>query len=102
MNFLNLRDSGKNNLKNEEMDLLWIPQVVFYNTKERLETVVDGRTSTEEERLGNFTVAKNKLVFKGSENSLSVSLFYKLQFICDFDMAWYRFGTQKCSMNFVV
>ena len=38
------------------MDLLWIPQVVFYNTKERLETVVDGRTSTEVERLGNFTV----------------------------------------------
>ena len=52
--------------------------------------------------MGDFTVAKNKLVFKGSENPLSVSRFYKTNFICDFDMAWYPFDTQKCSMNFVL
>ena len=61
MNFLNLRESGKNNLKNEEMELLWKPKVVFYNTKERLKTIVDGETSMEVERMGNFTTAKNKL-----------------------------------------
>ena len=64
--------------------------------------MVDGKTSMEVERMGNFTVAKNKLVFEGSENPLSVSRFYKTSFICDFDMAWYPFDTQKCSMNFVV
>ena len=102
MNFLNLRESGKNNLKNQEMELLWVPKVVFYNTKERLETLVDGKTSMDVERRGNFTVAKNKLVFRGSENPLLVSRFYKTKFICDFDMAWYPFDTQKCSMDFVV
>ena len=61
-----------------------------------------GKTSVDVERMGNFTVAKNKLVFKGSENPLSVSRFYKTNFICDFDMAWYPFDTQKCSMNFCV
>ena len=103
MNFLNLRaESGKNNLKNQEMKLLWIPKIVFYNTKKRLKTIVDGETSMEVERMGNSTIAKNKLVFKGLENPLSVSRFYKTNFICNFDMAWYPFDSQKCSMNFVV
>ena len=102
MNFLNLRESGRNNLNNQEIKLLWIPKIVFYNTKKRLETKVDGKTSVDVERMGNFTVAKNKLVFKGSENPLSVSRFYETNFICDFDMAWYPFDTQKCSMNFVL
>ena len=57
--------------------------------------MVDGKTSMEVERMGNFTVAKNKLVFEGSENPLSVSRFYKTSFICDFDMAWYPFDTFK-------
>ena len=101
-NFLNLRESGTNNLNNQEMELLWIPKIVFYNTKERLETIVDAKTSMGVKRMGNFTIAKNKLVFKGLENPISVSRFYKTNFICDFNMAWYPFDTQKCSMNFVV
>ena len=102
MNFLNLRDSGRSNLETQEMEALWVPKIVFYNTKKRLKTLVDENASMYVKRLGNFTVAKNKLVFKGSENPLSVSRFYKTNFICDFDMAWYPFDTQKCSMNFVV
>ena len=102
LNYLNLRESGRNNLNNQEVDLLWIPKIVFYNTKDRLKTIVDGETSMDVERMGNFKVAKNKLVFKGSENPLSVSRFYKTNFICEFDMAWYPFDTQKCSMNFVL
>ena len=97
-----MRESGRNNLNNQEVGLLWIPKIVFYNTKERLKTIVDVETSMGVERMGNFTVAKNKLVFKGIENPLSVSRFYKTNFICDFDMAWYPFDTQKCSMNFVM
>ena len=102
LNFLNLRESGRSNLETQEMESLWVPEIVFYNTKERLESLVDEKTSMSVERLGNFTVAKNKLVFKGSENPLTLSRFYKTNFICDFDMAWYPFDTQKCSMNFVV
>ena len=102
LNFLNLRESGRSNLETQEMESLWVPEIVFYNTKERLESLVDEKTSMSVERLGNFTVAKNKVVFKGSENPLTLSRFYKTNFICDFDMAWYPFDTQKCSMNFVV
>ena len=102
LNFLNLRESGRSNLETQEMEYLWVPKLVFYNTKERLETVVDEKTSMYVERKGNFTRAKNKLVFKASENPLSATRFYKINFICNFDMAWYPFDTQKCSMNFVM
>ena len=102
LNFLNLRESGRSNLETQEMEYLWVPKLVFYNTKERLETVVDEKTSMYVERKGNFTRAKNKLVFKSSENPLSATRFYKINFICNFDMAWYPFDTQKCSMNFVM
>ena len=102
MNFLNLRDSGRSNLETQEMEALWVPKIVFYNTKERSKTLVDEDANMYIERMGSFTVAKNKRLFKGSENPLSVSRFYKTDFICDFDMAWYPFDTQKCSMIFVV
>ena len=102
LNFLNLRQSGRSNLETQEMEYLWVPKLVFFNTKERLETLVDEKTSMYVERVGNFTTAKNRLVFKASENPLSATRFYKTNFICNFDMAWYPFDTQKCSMNFVV
>ena len=101
-NFLNLRESGRSNLETQELESLWVPKIVFYNTKERLKTLVDEEASMYVERLGNFSVAKNKLVFQGTENPLSVLRFYKTNFICDFDMAWYPFDTQKCSMDFAV
>ena len=102
LNFLNLRASGRSNLETQEIEYLWVPKLVFYNTKERSKTLVDEDTSMHVERRGNFTVAKNKLVYKASENPLSVTRFYKTNFICNFDMAWYPFDTQICSMNFVV
>ena len=101
-NFLNLRESGRSNLETQELESLWVPKIVFYNTKERLKTLVDEEASMYVQRMGNFTVAKNKLVFRGSENPLSVSRFYRTNFVCDFDMAWYPFDTQKCSMDFVI
>ena len=102
LSFLNLKESGTNHVERHEMESLWIPKIVFYNTKERLETLVDEKSSMNVKRIGNFTALKNKLVFRGSENPLTVSRFYKTNFICDFNMGWYPFDTQKCSMNFVV
>ena len=32
IHFLNLRESGRNNLNSQEIELLWIPKIVFYNT----------------------------------------------------------------------
>ena len=101
-NFLNLRKSGRSSLESQETESLWVPKIIFYNTKERLKTLVDEEVNMFVTRFGNFTRAENKLIFRGAENPLSVVRFYKINFICDFHMAWYPFDTQKCSMNFVV
>jgi hypothetical protein len=60
------------------------------------------KTQINVKRQGDFTALKNKRSFEGSENMLTMSRFYKTKYVCNFDMAWYPFDTQKCSMVFVV
>ena len=102
INFQNLIDGGLNKLTREEMDILWVPKLIFHNTNLRLETLLDEKAYLSVARIGNYTAQKNRRTFDGSENPLTVSRFYKTSFICNFDMAWYPFDTQKCSMVFVV
>jgi hypothetical protein len=102
LKYLNLKEAGTNRLETQEMESLWVPNIVFFNTEKRLETVVDEKASMSIKRKGNFTALKNKLSFEGSENPLTITRFYKTNYICNFDMAWYPFDTQKCSMSFVV
>ena len=102
INFQNLIDGGLNKLTREEMDILWVPKLIFHNTNLRLETLLDEKAYLSVARIGNYTAQKNRRTFDGSKNPLTVSRFYKTSFICNFDMAWYPFDTQKCSMVFVV
>ena len=79
-----------------------MPKLVLYNTELRFETIVDNKAIVSVKRLGNFTERKNKRLYDGTENPLSIERFYKTSFICDFDMSWYPFDTQVCAMEFVV
>ena len=45
---------------------------------------------------------KNLQAFEGSENPIDMSRFYKTTYTCNFDMAWYPFDTQRCSMVYVL
>ena len=51
---------------------------------------------------GEPLIEKNLQAFKGSENPIAMSRFYKTSFTCNFDLSWYPFETQKCSMIFVL
>jgi len=35
-------------------------------------------------------------IYKGSENSISMSRLYNIDFFCDYDMRWYPFDAQTC------
>ena len=102
LRFQNLKTTGTNQLESKEAEQLWVPRIVFYNTGERLENLMDEKTTTTVQRKGDFTTVKNRQLFKGSENPLTSSRFYRTTFVCNFDMAWYPFDTKKCSMDFVV
>ena len=44
----------------------------------------------------------NDIIYKGSENELVLVHIYSTKFICQFDLAYYPFDTQKCIMKFTL
>ena len=54
-------------------------------------------------REGNFTQntmedLDNTYMFRGEDNPLDMSRVYETEWICDYQMNWYPFDTQVCSM----
>ena len=41
-------------------------------------------------------------MFQGSENNLKLSKTHDTKFLCQYDMAWYPFDTQICTMDIVL
>ena len=102
LKYLNLIANGTNRLTPTEMEWIWVPKLMFYNTDKRLETVLDDSTVISIKREGEFESLQNKRVYSGKDNPLISSRFYITQFMCIYNMAWYPFDTQRCSMVFVV
>ena len=102
LKFANLIANASNTLTPAEIDYLWIPKLIFFNTEDRLKTVLDEWTIIGIKREGPYQSLQNKRTYKGGENTMSSSRFYNTEFVCIFNMKWYPFDTQKCSMVFVV
>jgi hypothetical protein len=41
-------------------------------------------------------------VFKGGKTEVEMSRFYETEFLCLYDMAWYPFDTQTCTLDFSI
>ena len=102
LKYANLAASKSNRLVPSEVDYLWLPKLIFFNTEDRLMTEVDKRTIVSITRAGEPKLLENKNQYAGGENPITSSRFYNQEFVCIFDMRWYPFDTQKCSMQFVV
>ena len=42
------------------------------------------------------------MVFQGSENSIVLSRVYSIKFYCEYDMAWFPFDVQTCTIQLVM
>ena len=96
-------NSDLNSLNEEEKERIWVPQLIFLNTRDNKETLNDGKTMIQIERQGDLTVAKendldNEFSFEGSQNRLMLQRMYAIDFDCDYYMAWYPFDLQKCTI----
>ena len=106
INFYNLKtDEELNTLLPDEMESIWIPSITFYNTENNDGSISDRRTFGSVSRMGNFSHSSldyldNIYIFDGSDNLLTINRIYDTEWICTYDMAWYPFDTQKCSMVF--
>ena len=87
--------------------MIWTPSLIFSNTDENTRTRTDEESIISVKREGNFTQntiedLDNTYMFRGEDNPLDMSRVYETERICDYQMNWYPFDTQKCRMTFAV
>ena len=96
-----------NTLTLESRQEIWIPQVVFYNTEIKTESLNDVKAFATVHRQGDYlresgSKLHNAYLYKGQENPITLTRVYSEKFICDYDMAVYPFDVQKCSTIFIM
>ena len=102
--FVNLKtDANLNTLTEVEKADVWKPVLLFQNTKHKLTTVTDDDVLATVARQGSFTVSGiedpvHASFFTGQENPLTFSRTYNIPFTCQFDLAWFPFDSQECTM----
>ena len=105
LSFDNLQEAQQDNIINpKEMTEIWIPKIVFKNTKNREESTVDDRTKVTIKKLKRGYISdksypENKFIYDGKDNVLEYSHYYYMIFHCDFLMQWYPFDTQVCKIE---
>ena len=101
------KDPNLNVLLLDDQRKIWTPVIIFRNTKDSDRTAIDDysvvRVLPNEAysyTKSDMSISKNIFYFKGAENILELSRTYRVDFICNYNMALYPFDTQTCSMNF--
>ena len=102
--YKNLKNNSANLLSQEEINMLWLPRVIYWNTDQeettRLGVEWEWTTDILVEREGKMA-RRSSLedideaeIFKGSENSLRMEQTYTHAFQCVFELSKYPFDTQ--------
>ena len=108
MTYYNIKtDDNMNSLTLDEQLALWTPTIVFWNTKVQLRTVNDKNTFANINRQANGSIIGKEVnedieIYQGSENGISMSRVYSIQFFCEYNMAWYPFDIQTCQINMLM
>jgi len=108
LNMLNLKDARNlNTLTPETINNTWMPQVVFSNTREKSESEVDEKAFAMVEKRGTseqrgLAILQSGSLYKGTENPIILSRTYFQKFLCNFDMAFYPFDSQRCTIVLIM
>ena len=102
LDFANLQAKG-NIIEEEVQTKLWTPPIRFANTKHGV-LLNDEETTMEIIQVGTFVANDiNDLheanIFKGNENELNYSREYQENFHCSFDLHYYPFDSQTCTIT---
>ena len=110
LDFDNLKKNiDQNVLSQGEKAGIWIPKVVFENTKATLTSVLDEDSIIRIVPNQNFTHARTNLqnpqniyMFKGINTKVEMSRSYDTEFLCSYNMGWYPFDSQTCTLDYVL
>ena len=88
-----------NTLTLEDIKTIWIPYVVFENTKNSEGTAIDERTHISVYRDGEFSLNDDSqveeiFIFPGSQNPITLEAIYTKKFSCNYNLSLYPFDTQ--------
>ena len=100
-------DKNLNTLTENQRREIWIPELVFHNTQQKLKTLVDQESFVTITKNGNAVRSDksqlhNAYYYRGDENPLTIARVYNIDFICDFEMSIFPFDTQTCSIRLVM
>ena len=108
LNFYNLKNNSKmNTLIYAESQMIWVPTILFFNTKQHLTSSNDEQTfvTIEREQNGSLigpTVNEDIMVYEGATNEIKLKRVYEIDFICVYDMMFYPFDIQYCTVDMVM
>ena len=107
LQYYNLKvDENMNSLVYKEKQKLWVPSIVFQNTKSQVtsQNDVKSRMTVRKMKNGTFNIdgllSEDIDIYEGTDNPIIMSRVYDVEFLCDFQMQWYAFDTQTCYMEF--
>ena len=107
LTFQNLkRNPNKNKMSTEDTKRMWTPWFVFENIRHKQDikrtdekdimTVIPNQEFQFE--LSDKTKFQHTRLFKGDENIIENRKQFTVKWVCDFDMRWYPFDSQRCKM----
>ena len=88
----------------EELEKLWIPKIIFDNTKNNDNMQMDELAEVTISREGISTPADESIVdeidiYKGSENRINFDKGFTKTVKCIYQLQLYPFDTQECTVN---
>ena len=108
LQFYNLKeDEELNTLMFSEKQQIWVPTILFSNTRDDLTSTNDKYAFAKVIRSMNGTLLslesnEDILEYKGSENEIKINRIYEVDFICDYNMRFYPFDIQVCTLDLVI
>ena len=105
LQYYNLKeDKIMNTLTFAELDEIWVPLILFSNTQHQLISKKDQKSFALVSKNGSGTMSGQEInenieIYEGSENPLTFVRAYAIDFRCNYDMRWYPFDIQTCSMD---
>ena len=99
-----LNDDLYLNIPDQEVtNKLWIPTIIFENTENKYETLMDKRALVLVKKQGPASLSpiqetEEIAYYKGSENTIQYRRAFFFRFRCNFELQNYPFDTQICTM----
>ena len=108
LQYYNLKeDEELNTLMFSEKQQIWVPRILFSNTREDFTSKNDKQAFAKVIRSKNgslLSLEKNEdiLEYKGAENEVKINRIYEVDFICDYNMRFYPFDIQVCTLDLII